>query len=82
MLGVAAHHPGRSRHDRDSSQSVHCEKRSNHGQRPGHACPALEGIVMFDQVLNELVMIALMLVLVLMIIAAVLMITGRRKQNH
>ena len=37
---------------------------------------------MFDQVLNELVMIALVLVLILMIIAAVLMIAGRRKQNH
>ena len=40
-------------------------------------------IVVFDQVLNELLVVAIIFILVpMMIIAAVLMITGRRKQNH
>ena len=40
-------------------------------------------IVMFDQVLNEVLLAAIVFILVqMMIIAAVLMITGRRKHNH
>jgi hypothetical protein len=39
--------------------------------------------VMFDQVLNELVVIAMVFILIpVMIIATVLIITGRRKQNR
>ena len=38
---------------------------------------------MFDQVLNEVLLAAIVFILVpMMIIAAVLMITGRRKHNH
>lgn len=38
---------------------------------------------MFDQVLNEILVIAIVFILVpTMIITAVLMITGRRKQRH
>ena len=38
---------------------------------------------MFDQVLNELVVIAMVFILIpVMIIATVLIITGRRKQNR
>ena len=40
-------------------------------------------IVMFDQVLNEILLVAIIFILVpMMIIAAVLMMTGRRKQNR
>jgi len=40
-------------------------------------------IVVFDQVLNEILVGAIIFILVpMMIIAAVLMITGRRKHNH
>jgi hypothetical protein len=39
--------------------------------------------VMFDQVLNELVVIAMVFILIpVMIIATVLIITGRRRQNR
>jgi hypothetical protein len=45
--------------------------------------PLQEGIVVFDQVLNDILLIAIVFILVpTMIIAAVLMITGRRKQHH
>ena len=38
---------------------------------------------MFDQVLNEILLIAIVFILVpTMILAAILMITGRRKQHH
>ena len=38
---------------------------------------------MFDQVLNEILLVAIIFILVpMMIIATVLMMTGRRKQNR